>query len=119
MSPRLEGRTITLDGAAFFFAHLESVSRGSSPHGPLLPSFQFHCLRGVGTVNSPLRHAAILQDCRPLVAAPRQGYDDEVVLFATGIFKISPSIMPQSQCDNSSSEHELYLKLFITNGGGW
>jgi len=27
--------------------------------------------------------------------------------------------MPQLVNVNPTSEHELYLKLFITNGGGW
>jgi hypothetical protein len=31
----------------------------------------------------------------------------------------SPCAMPLNATVNPSSQHELYLKLFITNGGGW
>jgi len=49
--------------------------------------------------------------CRPLPHSARMSELDSSPLKA--------GVMPQSINVNPTSEHELYLKLFVTNGGGW
>jgi hypothetical protein len=73
------------------------------------------------------RHSLVAPTCSIIhrIAIPLTGPRDPscigtpIDLDYLGRWPPEPEMMYQNATVNPSSEHDLYLKLFITNGGGW